>query len=68
LENLDLRHDAIGEQRRRRQVRHLLERVHDLECLVDPGAALRALARVGAKRGDAEADVAVHEQIDFVGK
>jgi hypothetical protein len=68
LEHLDLRHHPVGEERRGGEVRNLLERIHDDERLIDLGAALATLSNMGTQRGDAEADVAVHEKIDFVGK
>ena len=40
--------------------------VDRLARLIDPGATFGALADVGTQGGNAESDVAIHEQIDFV--
>jgi len=47
-------------------MRKLLERNGDLTGLVDLGLALRAFAQVRTQRRDAEANLAVDQQIDFV--
>ena len=65
---MHLLHDAVGEDRGGGEVRKLLEGVDDHTRLVHLRLAFRALAHVRAERSDAEPDVAVHEQIDFVRK
>ena len=47
-------------------MRKRFQRIDDLACLIDPHATFGALADMGTQRGNAEADVAIHEQIDFV--
>ena len=49
-------------------MRNLLERVHDHEGVIDLGAAVGTLANMRPKRRNAEADVAVNQQVDLVGK
>jgi hypothetical protein len=68
LEYLNLRHDAIGEPRRRRQVREMLESAHHLPSLEQLGPANGACLDVRRQRRDAESGLAVQELIDFVGK
>jgi hypothetical protein len=66
LEHLHLRHHAVGEQWRGREVRQALERVDDLPRLSELGAALGAGLDVRQERGDAESGLAVQELVDFV--
>ena len=68
LEDLDLRHDAFGEQRRRREVRQPLEGAHDLARLRELGPTFRACLDVRLERGDAESGFAIQELVDFVCK
>ena len=66
LEDLHLRHHTIGEDRRWREMRQFLEGDCNFPSVIDLGEALRTLTDMRTQRRDAEANVAVDEQIDFV--
>jgi len=67
FEYLNLRHDAVSEDRRRGKMREPLERAHHLPSFGQLGATFRAVLDVRNKGGDAESGFAVQELVDFVG-
>jgi hypothetical protein len=65
---VDLRHHPLGEHRRGREVRQLLELGDDRPLGVELGAAVRAAADVRPERGHAKAHLPIEEEIEFVRK
>jgi hypothetical protein len=66
FEDLNARHHALREERRRREMGHSLERAHDLPSFGELGAALSASLDVRNQRRYAESGLAVEKLIDFV--
>ncbi|HEX5072230.1 MAG TPA: hypothetical protein VFW03_03450 [Gemmatimonadaceae bacterium] len=66
LEDLDLRHHPVSEQRGWRKMWHALERAYHLPSVGQFGATRCAVLDVRQERSDAESGLAVQELIDFV--